>query len=451
MKTKPVIVFVFYENTGQKSTRYGGFIKRLQEKGQLKDIIPRAVALSELIISVDKNQKATIKLANGSKPFDDASLVYFKSWEGKREQSAAVASYLGAKGIKVLDSVIADHGVSKLSQLMKRWQMNIPITPFVYSEKPLTEEQIEATVGSGPYVVKAAFGEKGRNNFLVQNAKEAAKLQASAPMMLVQPYIPNDGDWRIMVYGFKVRGGIYRHSAAGSHLNNTSAGGRSEYFATKDIPKDVKRLAVAAAKVSHLAIAGVDVIVDKNTCQTYILEVNQGSQIVTGHYTDKKIAAFNSFLNDVVSERYHKKQSNRLQLIGRHVKIDIPELKIRGINAKIDTGAYRSALHAANILVDGDGVLHFTIKYNDENGRVQTRKVSATNYSKTRVRSSSGMGENRYLINVLAVVEGQEYDMQVSLTNRSGMKYPMLIGRKVLRSNFIVNPELGKKIIKENK
>ena len=48
------------------------------------------------------------------------------------------------------------------------------------------------------------------------------------------------------------------------------------------------------------------------------------------------------------------------QIIGRREEIDFPELGLFGITAKIDTGAYTTALHCHDIH-ERDGVLYFKL------------------------------------------------------------------------------------------
>ena len=440
---KPVVVFVFTKNRGQTSTRFSGFATRLKKAGHFKDVDIKTVALEDLVFTIDAHQEALVTNLNGNAIFDDASLVYFKSWEGSIETASTVATYLASRGIPFIDEVVADMGVSKLSQLFKLWSQNVNVTPLIYSTQPIPQKTLSKLNGKHGYIVKPIHGQKGKGVQLV------ATIKGIAPNSLVQPYIENEGDYRVLVYGFKVRGALYRKAADGMVVNNTSAGASSNYLSASEVPKDVAELAVKAAKATNHSIAGVDVIVNKNTGEAYVLEVNQGSQIVTGQWTDKKMAAFSKAIENIIQKRYTSKEKGRLSVIGRHAVVDLPELGVRGITGKIDTGAYSSSLHVENIN-ENKGILSFSVPVFKNGKIVGLNPVSVTEYGIVKVTSSTGKSEQRYSINTLVKLNGREYHTPVTLTHRGGMKNPMLLGRRLLRGRFLVNPELSRKAYEED-
>jgi glutathione synthase/RimK-type ligase-like ATP-grasp enzyme len=94
---------------------------------------------------------------------------------------------------------------------------------------------------------------------------------------MLQEYIPNDGDYRVLILGKKVLGVMRRtRQLAGEFRNNYSAGGSVEIA---DLPEDIKQLAVKAAEVCGLSVAGVDVAFrDYDMKKPVIWEVNKGPQ-----------------------------------------------------------------------------------------------------------------------------------------------------------------------------
>lgn len=100
------------------------------------------------------------------------------------------------------------------------------------------------------------------------------------------------------------------------------------------------------------------------------------------------------------------------------------------IKSKVDTGAWRSSLHVDEIYIEND-ILNFKIKdklYNFEN------------YKVIKVKSSFGKTQTRYSIKTKVKLGDKVYKISLSLSNRKGMKYKCLIGRKFLRENdFIVD------------
>jgi hypothetical protein len=128
-------------------------------------------------------------------------------------------------------------------------------------------------------------------------------------------------------------------------------------------------------------------------------------------------------------------------LIGRKDKADFPELHLVNIDIKIDTGAYTSTIHSHDIkevLIDGEKYIEFQLldpshpKYSDE-------VFKTKRYFKKKVKNSFGKSELRFFIKTLIIIFGEEYPIELSLSERSNMKYPILIGRKLLNKRFMVD------------
>ncbi|MEM9856038.1 MAG: RimK/LysX family protein [Bacteroidota bacterium] len=129
------------------------------------------------------------------------------------------------------------------------------------------------------------------------------------------------------------------------------------------------------------------------------------------------------------------------KVIGRRDKIDLPELGLLNIDAKIDTGAYGSALHCHHIEVVKIKDQHvLTFKLLDPSHPEYNDKVfTFESYGDRIVKSSSGQSEHRYTIKTQIKVFKKKYTVEFSLTDRGGMKYPILLGRKFLNKRYIVD------------
>lgn len=121
------------------------------------------------------------------------------------------------------------------------------------------------------------------------------------------------------------------------------------------------------------------------------------------------------------------------QVIGVIDKVDLPEFGIEAINAKIDTGAHRSSLHCKKIKVEDDR-LFFSIQTDDG-----YKEFSSIDWMQKRIRSSNGKAELRYVTKTKLRVFEKDYKVSFSLTDRSKMKYPLLIGRMFLKGKFLVD------------
>ena len=134
------------------------------------------------------------------------------------------------------------------------------------------------------------------------------------------------------------------------------------------------------------------------------------------------------------------KQNKPKQIIGKKETVDFPELGITGIYAKIDTGAYSNTLHCHDIQVK-DKRLCFKVL--DPSHPVFNRKEhSFSQFSKKKVKNSFGEVEERYMIKTKIKIAGRVIKSIISLTDRATMRYPVLIGRRLLKNKFVVDVSL---------
>lgn len=128
-------------------------------------------------------------------------------------------------------------------------------------------------------------------------------------------------------------------------------------------------------------------------------------------------------------------------VIGRIEKIDLPGLSLTDLDAKIDTGAYTSSLHCHKIELftrDSENWVKFYV-LDPAHPEYENKKFICPVHKIKNVKSSNGVTEERVIIKQQSVFNGQNLTIQLSLTNRSEMKYPVLIGRRFLKNRFIVD------------
>lgn len=128
------------------------------------------------------------------------------------------------------------------------------------------------------------------------------------------------------------------------------------------------------------------------------------------------------------------------QIIGKKALVDFPELGLTGINAKIDTGAYSSTLHCHDIHLNGKKLC---FKVLDTNHPVFSQKEHCiSEFSRKKIKNSFGEIEQRYIIKTKIKIAGRVIKSIISLTDRATMRYPVLIGRKLLKNKFVVDVSL---------
>lgn len=130
------------------------------------------------------------------------------------------------------------------------------------------------------------------------------------------------------------------------------------------------------------------------------------------------------------------------RIIGRADRIDLPELNVRGVPARVDTGAKTSALWAENIH-EGDGGLYFTL-FSSGNPFYTGREEFAPEFERVGVSSSIGTEQVRYKVVLLVKLRGKRIRGGFTLADRSRQAYPVLIGRNILRGKFLVDVKSGR-------
>lgn len=123
--------------------------------------------------------------------------------------------------------------------------------------------------------------------------------------------------------------------------------------------------------------------------------------------------------------------------------VDLPELGVFALKAKVDTGARTSTLHVESITVleelpDGTDLVELTIS---PSRRRPDRKITtrARVLRRLRVTDSGGHPEVRPVIETEMVLGSVRKRILVTLTNRSGMLFRMIVGRKALEGDFQVD------------
>ncbi len=128
-------------------------------------------------------------------------------------------------------------------------------------------------------------------------------------------------------------------------------------------------------------------------------------------------------------------------VIGWQEHIDLPLLGLTNLKAKIDTGARTSALHATNIVeFERDGVpwVRFHTKFNDDANDVD---VECPIHDRRHITNTSGVPEQRIIIRTKFRLGAKLWKIDLSLTERTEMKFRMIVGRTALRRHpILVNP-----------
>lgn len=120
-------------------------------------------------------------------------------------------------------------------------------------------------------------------------------------------------------------------------------------------------------------------------------------------------------------------------LIGWRERIALPDLDLGNVEAKIDTGARTTALHASRIRTfDEDNALW--VEFHPEHDRLDSNRLCRCPVKEHRaITNTSGVPEDRIIIRTRMLIAGHRLSVDISLADRTDMAFPIIIGRTALR------------------
>lgn len=256
-----------------------------------------AKALGVELVSV-KYRK--LRMVDGRIMYGDVDMAdfdgwYFRSVGSELEWSKLLQLYAKKHKIPVVDEYLLSEGPLRRFKSVMTWQLleagvRYPKSAYVETVKDLKKELLNWEY---PAIVKLSQGGRhGMGTFWIreeddieklvhvlegrrEKAKEKGEKQIPLRGFLVQEYIRNDGDYRVMTIGYKCIGGFKRQVKEEKLILNKSKGNS---VAVKELPKDVASMAERAARVLGVEVAGTDLIRDIKTGDVYIVEVNEAPQ-----------------------------------------------------------------------------------------------------------------------------------------------------------------------------
>jgi hypothetical protein len=126
-----------------------------------------------------------------------------------------------------------------------------------------------------------------------------------------------------------------------------------------------------------------------------------------------------------------------MKILGRSDRVDLPGLGLTDIQAKIDTGAYTCSLHCSRAAIV-DGKLEF-ILLDEEHPEFTGMKFIFEKFTIRDIKNSFGEAEERFVIKTTVTLHNRTYRAEFSLSDRDKLRFPVLLGRKILRHRFLID------------
>ena len=196
---------------------------------------------------------------------------------------------LSKKGVKIVNIKVVDTSYNLLytagADYKKQLETEIPFprSTVFFHHKSIPKILQNYTF---PLILKVSSEgkmRKGRGVFLIKDVTELKRIvkenYKEAHRLTLREFIPNDGDIRIFTVGYKAIGAMKRTAKEGDFRSNISQGGTGEEFDLNKNPK-VKEIAEQVSSLTRTEIAGVDIMLHKETGDPYVLEVNFGPQFL---------------------------------------------------------------------------------------------------------------------------------------------------------------------------
>lgn len=389
---------------------------------------------SGLVLVGNKNEKLkeisldnTVVLARRSAINNNAAKTFFKKLEE-----------LGLPCVNTYDSVILCEDKLQTARALQKNKIPVPKTALISGEDDI-DKSVKEVGGKFPVVCKFISGTKGIGVFTVDSRPSLiSTLQAMwnlspSTEIIMQEKIDADYDLRIHVLGtsdgmggreYKVIAAMKRLRIEGDFRTNFSLGGDIEAV---DLDKKIKKIAIESAKSAGCLWSGVDIIIDKNTGDPYVLEVNSSPG------TDGIEKATGINISELISDFLIKKENWIKPKKTSGFREMISVIGVGEFVSKLDTGngATSCSLHADSV-EEEDGYLSWTI--GEESYRNKILGTSKAEVGKTL--------HVRPIISLDVEFDGVKHkNIRFSLVDRTAKSTPVLLNREFMSiAGIVVDP-----------
>ena len=313
----------------------------------------------------------------------------------------------------------------------------LPVPDAYFGRSPRTLEEWPEYL-SDTAAHKHTIGTNGRGMSVVSQDDPVGP-RIGNQQSFVQEFLDDPGtrpaDLRVYVVGDEIVGAMRRRAPAGDWRTNVALGGEVEGV-TDELAAEPNRLAREATAVLGLDVAGVDLMsVDG---EWYLLEVNATAGF-KGLFSATGISAAPHIARLAIERLGGTVDDSRVDDLESTLDDSVPECKPPRTEAGGDTGVLgyttRISIHGRDgserAVAKSDTGARRTSIDTDLAGRIGAGPLVGT----TQVRSgTTGHSETRPLVEIDLRVNGDWRTVTASITDRSALTYPVLLGRDVLES-----------------
>lgn len=247
-------------------------------------------------------EKNKIEAYIDGKNISSFSKIFIKGSKGSKSAVFVLAKIAESRGIPFIDEQHAlAYYFGKFQQMFLLASEKISI-PKTYYSISYNERQIENAINylGLPIVVKNSQGRRGKNILLAETKDELIeKIQnMKVREIILQEFIPNKFDYRVLVLGDKVAVVERRTRIVDDNefRNNVSLGAKEEFLEIENVDKNIKEMAEKAAHILRLQVAGADIIISPEGDE-FVIEVNRSPAFTRDENISNEIRLLSEYLS----------------------------------------------------------------------------------------------------------------------------------------------------------
>lgn len=291
------VLFIQYEHN---VNFYGEEDKNNYFRGlkTIKNVYTKLIEEKKSDISVDFYDYSDIYRMHNDFYVDDLKLtnydfIFFGFMHQFTTISKLVVEYVERNNIPNLKYETYDHFHNKAYQFDLLDRLGYPYIPSILTTKLNRNVLAEVEKFGFPVIVKDPFSDRGEGVKLISNKEELKYFfLLNKGMCLIQKFIPNDGEYRVITVKNKVQ-----LIAKKDPITKVSKKNIDDRKSKKgNLPGDVIKMCEDISKHMLSDIIGLDIIQDKNTKKYYVIETN-----ASPHYCMFSVVADVS-IPDIISD-----------------------------------------------------------------------------------------------------------------------------------------------------
>lgn len=290
----PYKVLILYSFRSHKTGYYKLLFDPLAERAGEFDMQLFQGSLKDLQIRFTNNSLKVTESMTGM-DLAEFDLVYFELFHKRQQQALVAAKYLDNSGVHYFTPEVGRFTpLSKIGQQALLINKNLPLPDGISTSAREFRKLFRKNAPYPyPFVLKSIQDFGGNNNFLIQNYEDlkAKLIEHPDVTFIVQPFIANDFDYRVLILGGEIKMVMKRARASDdTHLNNTSQDAVASIF-DESILTDKQRIdsLKAARLVGREQFCGLDLLINKHTGEHVILEINEAPAIQLGADPEQKM------------------------------------------------------------------------------------------------------------------------------------------------------------------